>query len=104
MMNHYIIWFNLKENIKAHQFLQDLVNYLNLLRESKLIVDYKIMRRKLGFGPSELGEFMVDLLFKNLEQLDMAFHSVLKGMNENNELNILHKKVYCNVNDFRSSL
>ena len=103
-MNHYIIWFNLKDNIKANSFSQDLINYLNALKDRNLIIDYKIMRRKLGFGPSELGEFMVDLICKDLGQLDKAFHTVIEGISHNNDLEMLHKKVNTKVIDFKSAL
>ena len=94
----------MKDNISSYGFSQDLINYLNYLKENHSIVDYKIMRRKLGFGPSELGQFMVDLICKDLEQLDKTFNSIIESIKENNELDKLHQKVYKGVKDFKSAL
>jgi len=46
------------------------------LQKRGLIEGWKLARRKLGFGPSEIGEFHLVIETKNLAQLDEAFNHV----------------------------
>ena len=103
-MEHYILWFNLKKSQGGKDFALDLNEYMQALQENNLIAEYRIVRRKLGFGPPELGEFMVDIAFQDMAQLDNAFKTVIQGIHEDNELEKLHRKVNSQVEDFRTSL
>jgi hypothetical protein len=48
------------------------------LRDEQLIVGYRVTRRKLGFGPPQLGEFHIAIEVANLAQLDAAFSRVAR--------------------------
>lgn len=60
-----------------------------------------MQRRKLGFGPPELGEFHVTIEVADLAQLEAAFDEVVPrtGATEG-----LHAKVWSQVTNFRSGL
>ncbi len=48
----------------------------NVLEAEDRIAGHRLMRRKLGLGPSELGEFHVEIFVEDLAQLDRAFSEV----------------------------
>lgn len=100
-MNYYHIWCDLLDTHKALEFCQAVNEYLTYLKEKKLIENYKITRRKLGFGPPELGEFHIIIETRDLEQLERNFQTVAK-----NEPPIarLHANVYTKVKNLRSGL
>jgi hypothetical protein len=100
-MNHYHIWCNLKDSHKDLEFATNLRAYLGHLQKMGKIEEFKLARRKLGFGPSELGEFHVVISTKDLAQLDQAFDVVAPRAGEVEQL---HARVYSAVTDFRSAL
>ena len=52
------------------------VALLSHLSEQGKIVGYRLTRRKLGFGPSGLGEFHIAIDVNDMAQLDEAFSLV----------------------------
>ena len=58
-------------------------------------------RRKLGFGPPELGEFHVTIDVTNLTQLDSAYDVLVA---RSGPVEAFHQSVYAMVTDFRSGL
>ncbi|HEY1709070.1 MAG TPA: DUF6614 family protein [Rhizomicrobium sp.] len=75
-MNLYHTWFDLKPGTKDTNFARSMARYMEHLKENGLIEDWRLTRRKLGFGPSELGEFHIVMETKDLAQLDAAFNHV----------------------------
>jgi hypothetical protein len=75
-MDHYHTWFDLKPGIKDTDFSRNMARYMGHLRESGLIEGWRLTRRKLGLGPSEIGEFHIVMETKDLAQLDAAFNHV----------------------------
>ena len=75
-MDIYHIWCNLKDGVKDVEFTDAVVRYFDQLKEADQIADYRITRRKLGLGPSQLPEFHIMLDFTDLTQLDTAFQYV----------------------------
>lgn len=100
-MNHYHIWCNLKDTHKDLEFAENLRGYLGRLQEAGKIGGYQLTRRKLGFGPSELGEFHVVIAAKDLAQIEAAFDVVAARAGA---LEAAHAKVYSMVTDFKSAL
>jgi len=100
-MNHYVIWCNLRNSHKDLEFAEALRAYLEPLREAGRIECYSLTRRKLGFGPAELGEFCITISTRDLAQLDGAFDVVAARSGETERL---HAAVYSQVTDFRSAL
>ena len=100
-MNHYEIWCNLKDSHKDLEFARAIDGYLGHLQKEGRIAAYRLARRKLGFGPPELGEFHVSIAVESLAQLDQAFDVVAP---RSGEVEQLHARVYSMVTDFRSAL
>lgn len=75
-MDTYQAWFNLKPGVSDTAFSDQLAAYMGHLRERGLIEGWRLLRRKLGLGPSHLGEFHLVIEVKDLAQLDGAFTHV----------------------------
>lgn len=75
-MDYYEIWCDLSNTREDLQFCDAVHAYLGALKGEGLLERYSIRRRKLGFGPSHLGEFNITIVTKNLAQLDDCFQRV----------------------------
>ena len=72
-MNIYHGFFNLKPGTSDVGFADDFAKFMEFLVEQKKIVSWRLMRRKLGLGPREFGEFHMMIEVDSLAQLDEAF-------------------------------
>jgi hypothetical protein len=68
----------LKPGERDVPFVERLHHYLGHLVQEQKIVRYRVTRRKLGFGPPNLGDFHVAIEVKGLAQLDEAFAHVAR--------------------------
>lgn len=100
-MQHYHMWFNLKDSRTDLQFCAAVDAYLGYLKAQGRIERWNLTRRKFGFGPPEIGEFHVVVEAKTLAQLDEAFSLVAT---RDGEVERLHRPVYSMVTDFKSAL
>ncbi len=75
-MNLYHVWCNLKDGVRDTEFSDRAAAYLGHLKEQGLIAGYRITRRQLGLGPTELPEFHPILEFEDLAQVDRVFGQV----------------------------
>lgn len=100
-MNSYAIWVDLAAGVSDLEFVAALDAYLRYLRDDGRLTRWRIRRRKLGFGPPELGEFFIEIEFTDLEQLDRAFARVAT---RDPEIEALHAAVFSRVANFRSAL
>lgn len=100
-MNIYHVWCNLKESKRDLEFVENLRAYMEHLVKMGQMSSWRLTRRKLGFGPAELGEFHITMEFKSLHELEDAFGDIAKRSGEVEEL---HRKVFMMVTDFRSGL
>jgi len=75
-MDLYHIWCDLKPGVRDTAFSEAVSRYLDHLKAEKKIEGWRLMRRKLGLGPSGVGEFHITIETRNLAQLDAAFHAV----------------------------
>lgn len=100
-MDCYHIWANLKDTTKDLEFAQNLQQYLGGLQQQQLIAGYRLTRKKLGFGPQELGEFHIVIETENLAQLEQAFQLVKTRSGPTEEA---HHAVYSAVKDVRFAL
>ena len=75
-MNIYNVWCDLKPGIGDLDFQRKLAAYLGHLQDEKLIISWRLTRRKLGLGPSTIGEFHIAIEVRDLAQLDAAFGRV----------------------------
>jgi hypothetical protein len=100
-MDYYHAWFNLKNSGADLDFTEKVHAFLGHLEERKMIEGYRLTRRKLGFGPSDLGEFHITIELKDLTQLDHAFlHAATRGP----DVEPLHAGVYAAVKDVKFAL
>jgi hypothetical protein len=72
-MNYYHTWFNLKPGVNDLEFCRAMARYMGHLKERGAIEGWTLTRRKLGFGPNDLGEFHIVMDVRDLAQLDSAF-------------------------------
>jgi len=100
-MDHYHVWVNLKDTKKDLEFAASVRQYLGHLQKGGLIEGFTLTRRKLGFGPRELGEFHITITVRDLAHLDRAFTAAAarSGLVED-----FHQRVYDAVVDFASAL
>lgn len=96
-----MIWVDLARGVNDLEFSQALTAYLNHLKAHSVLEDWKLTRRKLGFGPDVLGEWNVMMSFKNLQQLDEAFLEVAPRAGETEQL---HAAVFSKVVNFKAGL
>lgn len=100
-MNCYAIWVDLAPGVGDLEFSKALVDYLAHLKTLGLIEESRLMRRKLGFGPAELGEWFIQIETRDLAQLDSAFNVAAARQGESEQL---HSEVFRRVRNFRSGL
>jgi len=72
LANIYTIYADHKENISAHEFVDKMKLFLDILVEHNKMITYRITRMKLGFRSMDLPEFRIDMEFKSMQQLDDA--------------------------------
>ena len=75
-MDLYHVWCDLAPGVRDLEFQQRLDAYMTHLRDRGLIAGWRLTRRKLGLGPSHLGEFHLLIEVRDLAQLDAAFGHV----------------------------
>lgn len=75
-MNIYHIWCDLKPGVSDITFSDHVAKYLGHLKDGGHIASWRLTRRKLGLGPSTVGEFHIIIETKDLAQLDGAFTHV----------------------------
>ena len=73
-MDIYHGFFSLKPGTRDLEFAADLKRFMEHLVSKKKIASWRLMRRKLGLGPTELGEFHLMIEVEGLAQLDEAFN------------------------------
>lgn len=100
-MNYLYVWCNLHDTGKDLEFCRAIEGYLSHLRDKGQIDGYQILRRKLGFGPAELGEFNIVIRAADLERLDRAFAYVAE---RKHPVEGLHHAVYTAVKDLKTAL
>ncbi len=100
-MDLYNIWCNLKPDVSDLEFCESVNAYLGRLRESGRIEQFRITRRKLGLGPSDLAEFHIVIEVRDLAQLDAAFR---EASARQGEIEVLHASVNQSAQDVRFAL
>lgn len=100
-MNCYAIWVDLAPGVGDLEFSQALAAYLGHLQSLGLIEGSRIMRRKLGFSPPDLGDWFIQIETRDLAQLDTAFNKAAARQGESERL---HSEVFRRVRNFKSGL
>lgn len=100
-MNSYNIWCSLHAGTDASQFVADVIEYLDYLEKRTPMSSYRLQRRKLGLGSSDLGEFFISMEFAGLAELDETFEHVAT---RKDPVESLHHRVYSKIRDARFAL
>ncbi len=100
-MDIYHIWFDLQGGVKDVEFSERLERFLSAMKEAGHIAGHRLTRRKLGFGPADLGEFHVMIEVEGLAQLDQAFAAAAARADP---IERLHHAVNSQVTNFRAAL
>ena len=72
-MDLYNIWFDLKPGVRDTTLTDKLAAWMAQLKTAGVIEGHRLTRRKLGLGPSSIGEFHLMIECRDLAQLDQAF-------------------------------
>ncbi|MDO9458516.1 MAG: hypothetical protein Q7N95_00125 [Alphaproteobacteria bacterium] len=75
-MDIYHVWCDLKPGVSDTEFAANTSEFLGHLRAQGKIGGFRLTRRKLGLGPSDLGDFHIMIETEDLAQLDAAFKHV----------------------------
>lgn len=100
-MNLYQVWCDLKDTSRDLQFADAVAKLMAALEADGSIESWRLVRRKLGFGPRELGEFRIEMQVADLAALDRAFGAIAP---RTGETEVLHARVFSMVTNFRSAL
>jgi hypothetical protein len=100
-MDLFLNWFDLKPGVSDVALCEAVDAYLRPLQERGEIAGYRLTRRKLAFGPAELGEFCVTIEVEGLAQLDRAFATVSSRAGP---IEGLHAAVNRKVRNLRAAL
>lgn len=77
-MDIYHIWCDLKGGVRGTDFAETVRLCMEHLRGRGLIESWRLTRRKLGFGPKELGEWHVMVEVRDLAQMQTLFESMAR--------------------------
>jgi hypothetical protein len=100
-MDIYQISVDLKPGVRDRQFVAALDDYLGGLKSSGRIEGWRLMRRKLGLGPTAWGEWQILIETRDLAQLDDAFKAV---STRNEPVEGAHHGVNSLVTNFQAGL
>lgn len=100
-MDIYHVWVNLADSSMDHEFCRRVDAFLGYFKEKGLVSAHRTTRRKLGFGPQEIGEWNIQIETRNLETLEKVWRELAS---KSHECHQLHHDVYALVKDFRSAL
>ncbi len=100
-MDYYHIWCNLQNSKEDEAFCNAVKDYLNEFIKLGNIETFTLTRRKLGFGPPELGEFHIVIHTKDMTALEETWKKVAQ---KQEPILSLHREVYSRVTNFKSAL
>ena len=96
-MDLFLNWFELKPGVSDVAFSDAVGAYLGPLQQRGEIAGYRLTRRKLAFGPPELGEFFLVIEVEGLAQLDRAFATVSTRAGPIESLHAAMNQQVCNL-------
>lgn len=72
-MNVYSCMIDLKDDAKALSFARAVEEWMELLKARGVILDWRLMRRKLNLADRPYRDFLLDIAVEDMAQLDRAF-------------------------------
>jgi hypothetical protein len=76
--DRYHIWCDLRDSSRDLEFCRDVDAWLGHLATEGAIEGWRIGRRKLGLGPTDIGEFHIEIVVRDLAQLDEAVRTAAR--------------------------
>lgn len=73
-MDTYHVWCDLREGVSDLTFASAVAGWMDHLASEGFVATWRLSRRKLGLGPTDIGEFHLAIDVRDLAQLDQAFH------------------------------
>lgn len=77
-MDLYHVWCDLKHGVRGSNFAESVRLCMEHLKEDGLIASWRLTRRKLGFGPRELGEWHLMIEVLDLHQMQDLFERMAR--------------------------
>jgi len=81
-MNLYHCTIDLKDDAKAVPFAAAMQAWMGYLTSQGMITDWRLCRRKLGFGAPTARDFLLEIEVEDLAHLDRAFRFCGSGDDE----------------------
>ena len=100
-MDRYHIWFDLRPGVRDLDLAAAVKSMMEHLKRAGTIEGWELERRKLGFGPKEIGEWHCTVLVRDMTQLEAAFDDITP---RTGDMEKLHAAVWSKVANFRSAL
>lgn len=100
-MDIYHGFFTLKPGTSDTEFADGMRRFMEYLVAEKKIASWRLMRRKLGLGPQELGEFHIMIEVDGLAQLDSAFNL---AATRSGDMEAMHFGVNSKIQDVKFAL
>lgn len=93
-MNLYHCSIDLRDDARALAFSHLVGQWMDKLKSADVILDWRLMRRKLGLASDECRDFLLEVEVRDLAQLDAAFRFVKAEDEETEKLfNQIHSMI-----------
>ncbi len=100
-VDHYQIWVDLRPGVKDMDFYAAIKAMHDHLQAEGAIESWSILRRKLGFGPEALGEWHIDIVTRDMRQLQDCYDAMTP---RTGKMEKLHAAVWSKVTNFKAGL
>ncbi len=100
-MNHFHFWCTLKSGVDGREFCERVREFLSYLYERERIEGFNLARRQFGIDPPGLGEYHIQVDFRDSTQMSRTFDEVGARSGETEEF---HKTVTECVKEMTVSL
>lgn len=72
-MNTYLCQIDLKQEAKALIFAKAVEDWMGLLKSGGVVSNWRLSRRKMNLASAGMRDFILEIEFENLAQMDEAF-------------------------------
>lgn len=72
-MNMYHCYIDLHHEAKALAFSSAVDQWMSYLKDRQVVLNWRLMRRKLNLASDSCRDFLLEIEFKDMTQLDQAF-------------------------------
>lgn len=94
-MNFYTCTIDLKDDAKALAFAHAVEDWMGFLKSRGVILDWRLMRRKLNLADRPYRDFLLEIAVENLDQLDRAFR--VSGSSTDEDISSKYRAVHSQI-------